>query len=75
MRVKMGMMRCSHCGYTWKPKVEHPRRCPMCSVTLPHWKQWKREQLAKLESKPIHRRGGRSSGLKHLIRGNSRIIK
>lgn len=26
---------CPHCGYSWFPRVERPRRCPDCQKKLP----------------------------------------
>jgi predicted Zn-ribbon and HTH transcriptional regulator len=24
------VMRCPHCGYEWRPRVERPKKCPRC---------------------------------------------
>lgn len=26
----MREMKCNRCGYTWKPRVEQPKKCPGC---------------------------------------------
>jgi len=25
---------CTSCGYTWEPRVEHPKACPECRARL-----------------------------------------
>jgi len=25
---------CPHCGYSWQPRTEHPKSCPMCRSYL-----------------------------------------
>ena len=32
-------MKCPHCGYEWTPRVENPKKCPMCQKWLPPWKR------------------------------------
>ena len=27
-------MKCPHCGYEWKPRVEKPKECPRCKRRL-----------------------------------------
>lgn len=44
VKVYSSKTECQHCGYTWKSRVEFPKRCPYCQRWL---------------NKAYHRKGGK----------------
>jgi predicted Zn-ribbon and HTH transcriptional regulator len=34
-----GTLTCKHCGYTFKPRVDNPKRCSRCQKDLWNWRK------------------------------------
>lgn len=35
MRVNVAKTKCNYCGYAFQPRVECPKKCPMCQKHYP----------------------------------------